>query len=123
MSCREAGLGLGCTTCKERFVCRLRLFTVHAVFQATGSWESWNVCYHGTKVESVANILKTGQLAKPGDKVLGGVTIGIRDGHYRSPFMRHNDYTGLDEWFDPNAVFFSPSIAYSGCPVYSPTVR
>lgn len=91
--------------------------------QVTESWDNWHICFHGTKVDSVKSILSTGQLAKPGDKVLGGSIIGVREGHYRAKFERINEYTGKKEMFDPKAIFFSPSIKYSGLPLYSPTVR
>ena len=51
---------------------------------------------------------------KPGDRVaaLGGEPVGIRDGHLKAPFKRKNLYTGNLELFDPNQIFFSPSILY-----------
>lgn len=52
----------------------------------------------------VSGVLNTGTLAKAGDKVLGGSTIGIRDGHIPKPFERDNLYTGKRELFDPNQV-------------------
>jgi hypothetical protein len=56
------------------------------------------------QVTSLSGVLNTGALAKPGDKVLGGVVVGIRQGHIGQPVERTNMFTGEREWFDPKQV-------------------
>ena len=50
--------------------------------------EDYHVGFHGTALLSARPILVNGRLAMAGETVLGGTTIGIRDGHIPSPFWR-----------------------------------
>ena len=45
--------------------------------------------------------------------------LGIGPGHIPRRHMRRNEHTGLDEDFDPNQIFLSPAIKYSGNPFYA----
>lgn len=87
--------------------------------KAVGAFDKWHVAYHGTKVDSVCGIMRTGCLAKPGDTVLDGIRIGIRDGHILREFERDNKHTGKRERFNPNQIFLSPVIAYSALSQYA----
>ena len=76
-------------------------------------FESWHVCYHGTKYNYITELLGTGHLLSPGSSLLNGDRIAVRDGHIKGPFKRHNDHIGTEETFDPtNKVFFSPTVRY-----------
>ena len=78
---------------------------------AHGFLKDFHVAYHGIRFESLGSILRTNQLAKPGDKVVAarGATaakhITIRPGHIKDPFERKNKHTGKTEMFDPNIYF------------------
>ena len=82
--------------------------------EALNAYDDWHVAFHGTTPKALRGILTGGRLVKPGDPVaaLGGEPVGIRDGHLKAPFKRKNLYTGNLELFDPNQIFFSPSIRY-----------
>ena len=80
-------------------------------------FSTFHVAYHATTVAAVESILKTGTLAKAGDKVIAADdraldTVPIRDGHYKKPFKRVNLHTGAEEMFDPHQVFLSPVSEY-----------
>ena len=76
-------------------------------------FEKWHVCYHGTRYNYIADLLKTGQLLSPGSTTHKGDTIKIREGHYNQPRERTNAHTGRSETFDPrDKLFFSPAIKY-----------
>ena len=89
---------------------------------ALDAFKKWNVAFHGTTMDALQNILGTGRLVKPGDRVaaLEGKVVGIRadTGRIRKPFKRNNGHTGADElfMFDPNQIFLSPTIRYSELP-------
>ena len=68
--------------------------------------EKWHVSYHGTQKQAIEPIFGASlHLLKPGDTMLGGVKIGIRDGHIPNIFPRTNQHTGKLELFDPKQVF------------------
>ena len=77
----------------------------------------WHVVYHGTKYESVNDIIESGLiLLKPDDFKLDGSdfkTLGIRKHHYQTPSYRTNGYSQQQELFDPVQIFTSPSAIYS----------
>ena len=91
---------------------------------AIGAFDRWHVAFHGTHFDSLVPILTSGQLAKPGDTVVVSAdtvkTLGIRDGHIPKPFKRRNEHCpGVRETFDPNQIFFSPTIKYCECSAYT----
>ena len=63
-------------------------------------------------MESLLPILLTGELAKPGDTVLGGHTIAVAPGHITSPHCRYTDHLQRLEHFDPAQIYLSPAIEY-----------
>ncbi len=67
-------------------------------------WFQVALAYFRANHLKLEGVLGTGTLAKAGDTVLGGVKIGIGEGHTREPFERDNYYTGTKEMFDPNQV-------------------
>lgn len=76
---------------------------------AYGLWDSFHRKFHGTRIESLAGILPSGVLAKPGDRVIGSggaeSTLGEREGHFTGPpEERTNEHTGQSETFDINQV-------------------
>ena len=74
---------------------------------------NWHVCYHGTKHGNVFDILKQGNLLKPGDTTYTGRTIQVRPNHIQEENTRINLHTTMEENFDPtDQMFFSPSIKY-----------
>ena len=78
-----------------------------------GGSGKWHVCFHGTRPEYVSDIIKQGQLLKPGAMTLSGDRIAVRSGHIKSSFVRENEHTGKVEDFDPtNKIFLSPSMKY-----------
>jgi hypothetical protein len=92
--------------------------------EALKAFDNWHPLYHGTTVDVVEGILATGSLAKAGDTVVGGTTVGVRGRHIKEPFNRRNKHTGKQEIFDPNQIFLSPSIKYAGNPdVYAKQVQ
>ena len=72
----------------------------------------WHAAYHGTQVESLLPILKTGGLGKPGDTVLGGHKLTVVPGHITKNHRRQNDHLGRLEDFDKVQIFLSPAIEY-----------
>jgi hypothetical protein len=88
----------------------LHIFQPPPVVEAS---RNWHVCYHGTKHDSIFEILKQGRLLKPGDPTYTGRTIAVRQGHIEAARARKNLHTGKQEDFDPTKkIFFSPSIKY-----------
>jgi serine/threonine protein kinase len=87
---KRFGLPVGCA--------RFGLIAGTAHGKVSGAFENFNLAYHGTRPGSVMAILRTNQLAKPGDTVLGGYTIPIRGGHIKKPFSRLNRYTRESEF-------------------------
>eukprot|EP01084_Bolivina_argentea_P138663 244079_1 len=83
-------------------------------------WKKWHVAFHGTQKTTVPLIFK-GRLIllKAGDVAVGGAELGICDGHIPKPHQRMNLYTKKEELFDPNQIYLSQSIKYSGCEVYA----
>jgi hypothetical protein len=69
----------------------------------------------------VCGIMRTGCLAMPGDTVVEGIRIGIRDGHVLREFECENKHTGARKRFrvNPNQIFLSPAIAYSALSQYA----
>jgi len=83
-------------------------------------FKDWHVTYHGTKLATVESIFKGGMiLLKPGETLLGGTVMGIRDGHIPGPVERINTYSDEREVFDPVAIFTSPSPKYASHRVYA----
>ena len=79
---------------------------------AKSLWDSFHRKFHGTRVESLANILPSGVLTKPGDRVIGSggaeFTLGEREGHITGPpKARINRHTGKSETYDINQVLSS----------------
>eukprot|EP00698_Gefionella_okellyi_P012571 TRINITY_DN3396_c0_g2_i1.p1 TRINITY_DN3396_c0_g2~~TRINITY_DN3396_c0_g2_i1.p1 ORF type:complete len:429 (-),score=54.56 TRINITY_DN3396_c0_g2_i1:96-1382(-) len=82
-------------------------------------FDDWHVAFHGTVVEALQSIIQTGFLAHPGDTVLGARLLSVRKFHIKETFTRVSaDDAGKLEVFNPNQVFLSPSMAYSGDPGY-----
>ncbi|XP_070567240.1 neuralized-like protein 4 [Ptychodera flava] len=77
--------------------------------------ENWHVAFHGTRIESIADILDNGHLSIPGDVALGGTKLSERIGHF------------TDNWkpngFDTKQIFVSPTIRYAGTDAYACPVR
>ncbi|CAF1224045.1 unnamed protein product [Adineta ricciae] len=69
-------------------------------------WNKWVVSYHGTKPEAARSIIEHHQFLIPGDQTISGDKIRIPNGHIP----------------DKYEVYTSPTIAYSGCDVYSRAV-
>lgn len=94
---------------------------VHEGFaESNDIFRKWHISYHGTTASNLEPLFRGGlQLLKPGDVALGGAAIGIRPGHIPRTIRRKNLYTGLEEDFDVNQVFTSPSIRYSSHPAYA----
>jgi hypothetical protein len=87
-------------------------------------FEDWHVTFHGTKHSTIESIFRGGMvLLKPGDVILGGPVLGIRDGHIPKPFSRQNKYTNEMEMFDPNSIFTTPSPKYASYGSYADQVR
>eukprot|EP01084_Bolivina_argentea_P231362 390202_1 len=93
---------------------RFGLTTNQTVCAMNNVWDGWHVAFHGTTKEIIPQIFQSGQLLKPGDITISGKQLGIREGHIRKPFERYNKYTKNKEIFDPNQIYLSPSIKYSG---------
>ena len=92
-------------------------------------WDKFHRKFHGTRAESVADILASGVLAKPGQSIVGRdgkeFRLPIADGHFtdggeRGPINKH---TGEREDFDVNQVFFSPTIRYAAKKTYAKPKR
>eukprot|EP01084_Bolivina_argentea_P155448 270886_1 len=84
------------------------------------AWKDWHVAFHGTTKNTILNIFKSGLiLLKSGDIAIGGHKLDNRKGHITKSFRRINKYSGTHELFDPNQIYISPSIKYSGHNVYA----
>eukprot|EP01084_Bolivina_argentea_P264893 448865_1 len=84
----------------------------------------WHACYHGTTQETVTKIFGSGAtLLKPGDFGIGGIQLGVRDGHIQKPFKRKNKYYNKIEIFDPNQIYISPSINYVSQKCYAKWIK
>ena len=70
-------------------------------------WEKWIVTFHGTTKIAAQSILTHRQFCLPGDTLIDGTVLGIRDGHIP----------------DQKFIFTSPTIAYSSSTVYSPIYK
>ncbi|CAF3533218.1 unnamed protein product [Rotaria sp. Silwood1] len=73
---------------------------------AENIWNKSVVSYHGTTSEAAKSIIEHHQFLLPGDQCIGGYVIGIRKGHIPNKFQ----------------VYTSPTIAYSGEDIYSPSI-
>lgn len=101
--------------------CRVGLAIPRGFMEQHRPDKDWVCSYHGTTVESALCVIKGGlKLLFAGDIALGGEAVRIERGHIRRPFKRTNLFTGLSEPFNPNQIFTSPSIVYSGLPEYAP---
>ncbi|KAI8510690.1 hypothetical protein Bbelb_116060 [Branchiostoma belcheri] len=75
-------------------------------------FNDWHRAFHGTDAVVVKKILQSSsQLLIPGDTMLGGRTLGEKDGHF-TPDSKPED-------FDTRQVFVSPSIKYAGHEAYA----
>ena len=86
---------------------RLGLTVDSVVAQVHDIWNKWIVTFHGTTLAAAQSILTHRNFCWPGDVLLDGTQLKIRDGHI--PGQNH--------------VYTSPTIAYSGSNVYSKTYR
>eukprot|EP01084_Bolivina_argentea_P290023 498125_1 len=83
-------------------------------------WDEWHVAFHGTTKNVIPQIFKAGLLLlKPGDYTITGHKLGIRANHIPKPYERFNKFTKQNETFDPNQIYVSPSIKYSGHGAYA----
>eukprot|EP01083_Nonionella_stella_P278812 948229_1 len=99
---------------------RFGLKTNEAKCAMNNVWSHWHVAFHGTVKEIVPQIFQAGLiLLKPGDVTIKGTKLPIRGGHISKPFERFNKYTSKKELFDPNQIYISPSIKYSGHGAYA----
>ncbi|CAF2921942.1 unnamed protein product [Rotaria sp. Silwood2] len=67
-------------------------------------WNKWIVTFHGTTKIAARSILIHRHFYLPGDKLIDGSILGIRDGHIP----------------DKKFIFTSPTIAYSSSTIYTP---
>ena len=67
-------------------------------------WKKWIVTFHGTNKIGAESVIVNRQFCLPGDRLIDGSILGIREGHI--PGKQH--------------IYTSPTIAYSSSPVYSP---
>ncbi|UJR32322.1 hypothetical protein I4U23_019786 [Adineta vaga] len=84
---------------------RIGLHVDSVISQQQNIWEEWVVTFHGTTIEAAKLILDHRQFCLPGDTLMDGTVLGIRDGHI--PDKKH--------------IYTSPTIAYSSLPYYSKT--
>ncbi len=92
---------------------RLGLCIHETPFVRDEALKKWHVCYHGTKHNSVFEILRQGKLLKPGDATLKGDTLRVLPTNYEAAHERINRHTQMKENFDPtDKMFCSPSIKY-----------
>ncbi|CAF1216571.1 unnamed protein product [Rotaria sordida] len=85
---------------------RFGLYIDDAQAQAENIWNKWVVSYHGTNPQAAKSIIEHHQFLLPGDQCIGGHVIRIREGHIPGKFQ----------------VYTSPTIAYSGDDIYSPSI-
>lgn len=79
--------------------------TVDPVFTKSHEvFDKWIVTFHGTTKVAAQSIITNRQFCLPGDRLIDGSVLGIREGHIP----------------DQRFIFTSPTIAYSSSPVYSP---
>eukprot|EP01061_Rhynchopus_euleeides_P012374 TRINITY_DN22029_c0_g2_i1.p1 TRINITY_DN22029_c0_g2~~TRINITY_DN22029_c0_g2_i1.p1 ORF type:complete len:493 (+),score=158.16 TRINITY_DN22029_c0_g2_i1:33-1511(+) len=84
----------------------------------------WDVAYHGTTLDGLSGVLRSGHLLKAGDRTIDGRQLGIRQGHITSaPFVRKNLHTGKEEKFDPRRIFVSPSYSYAASSAYAKSIE
>ena len=99
---------------------RIGLAVIKGFVEEHKVFDSWENSFHGTNLFSAKKIISNKlTLLVAGDVALGGVELGVVDGHIQEPFERTNKYTGKKELFNPNQIFSSPSILYSGDPEFS----
>ena len=85
---------------------RFGLYVDDAQAEVENIWNKWVVSYHGTTPHAEESIIEHHQFLLPGDQCIDGHVIQIRDGHIPGKFQ----------------VYTSPTIAYSGTDVYSPSI-
>lgn len=85
---------------------RIGLYVDRVVEEEHDIWDKWIVTFHGTSLIAAQSILKNRQFCLPGDLLLDGTRLGIREGHI--PGKRH--------------IYTSPTIAYSSLEYYSERV-
>jgi hypothetical protein len=83
---------------------RVGLHVDSALIAQHDIWDQWIVTFHGTSLIAAESILAHRQFCLPGDKLIDGTKLGIREGHI--PNKKH--------------IYTSPTIAYSSLEVYSP---
>ena len=93
---------------------------VNAKILMNNVWDEWHVAFHGTTKDIVPKTFQSGlTLLKPGDVTMECKELDIRSGHIKKQFKRYNKYSKSEEIFDPNQVYTSPSIKYSGHGAYA----
>jgi hypothetical protein len=85
---------------------RFGLYVDDAQAEAENIWKKWVVSYHGTSPLAAKSIIEHHQFLLPGDQCISGTIIRIREGHIPNKFQ----------------VYTSPTIAYSGHDIYSPSI-
>ncbi|XP_077997139.1 protein mono-ADP-ribosyltransferase PARP14-like [Glandiceps talaboti] len=73
--------------------------------------EKWHVAFHGTDVKSIAPIIDNATLLLPGDVILGGKKLAVKDGHFTDDRRPAG--------FDIRQIFVTPTIKYAGHPAYA----
>jgi hypothetical protein len=85
--------------------CELRFVTPRIKANPEG-FSRWHTAFHGTRVDSIKDIVSAGELAKAGDEVaFRKEPLRVLDGHIRG------------EWGE--YIYMSPSMLYSGLPIYA----
>jgi hypothetical protein len=74
-------------------------------FRGDNIWNTWIVVYHGTTTIAAQSILTHRQFLLPGDHLIDGSKLAIREGHIPGKVY----------------IYTSPSIRYASLNVYSPT--
>ena len=86
-------------------------------------FNKWNISYHGSNINNIQNLINSKlTFILPNNILLGGYKHNIISGHIKKPFNRFNKFTKKIELFNPNHIFTSPSILYSGN-YYSPSYK
>jgi len=84
--------------------CRVGIKVSDGIANANNIWKGWHVSFHGTTHAAIPSILAHGgSLLFPGDKLLDGTVLGIREGHIANV----------------KGAFTSPTVRYSSLPVYA----